>query len=289
MLIAGFFAVGIQVVSLAAEPVRLTEDGKLKFSPTYDSDGKGIIYVELEKPTLLRLIRLDLETKKKARLHEKAATSEFEPCFSRQSPIYAFARLKGPLSVAICIRNRQTGTEVEIPPAEGFSGLRSPALTSDGKRMAYIFPDGGGGRLLSVASDGSDRRELADGSSINNWPDYSPDGKHIVFGSTRDGNYEIYLMPAEGGAAQRLTDSPFQDIRPRFSPDGKRIAFVSHRDGNAELYVMDRGGSNIRRITDHAERDDYPVWDPAGESLTAVCERGGKHDLYRIPVAGDKP
>src|SRR5205085_819288 len=254
----------------------------------YDSDGKGIIYVELEKPTLLRLMRLDLETKKKAPLHEKAATGEFEPYCSRQSPMYAFARLKGPLSVAICIRNRQTGTEVEIPPAEGFSGLRSPALTSDGKRMAYIFPDGGGGRLLSVASDGSDRRELADGSSINNWPDYSPDGKHIVFGSTRDGNYEIYLMPTEGGAAQRLTDSPFQDIRPRFSPDGKRIAFVSHRDGNAELYVMDRDGSNLRRITDHAERDDYPVWDPTGETLTAICERGGKHDLYQIPVRQEK-
>jgi WD40 repeat protein len=289
LLIAALTAAAAPCLAIAAEPTRLTEDGRLKFSPTFESDGKSIVYVELEKPTLLRLMRLELATKKTTPLHAKAATSEFEPAWSRGSPVYAFARLKGPLSVGICIRNQQTGTEVEIPPAEGFCGLRSPAVTSDGKRVAYIFPDGGGERMLSVASDGSDRRELAGASSFNNWPDFSPDGKQIVFGSTRDGNYEVYVIPAEGGAARRLTDSPFQDIRPRFSPDGKQIAFTSHRDGNAELYVMDQDGGNLRRITDHAERDDYSVWHPGGENLVAVCERRGKHDLYLIPVERPKP
>ena len=275
--------------ALATEPTRLTDDGRLKFSPTFEPDGKAIVYVELEKPTLLRLMRLELATKKAAPLHAAATASEFEPAWSRRSPVYAFARLKGALSVCICIRNQQTGVEVEIPPAAGFSGLRSPAVASDGKRVAYNFPDGGGQRLLSVASDGSDRRELADASSINNWPDFSPDGKQVVFSSTRDGNYEVYLMPADGGAARRLTDSPFQDIRPRFSPDGKQIAFTSHRDGNAELYVMDQDGANLRRLTDHAERDDYAAWQPSGVQLAAICERGGKHDLYLIPVARPQP
>jgi Tol biopolymer transport system component len=285
MLIAALIAWGMADCAMAAEPTRLTDDGRLKFSPTFESDGKAIIYAVLEKPTLLRLMRLELASKKTSPLHAAAAVSEFDPSWARRSPVYAFARLKGPLSVCICIRNQQTGVEVEIPPATGFSGLRSPAVTSDGKRVAYNFPDGGGQRLLSVAGDGSDRRELADASSINNWPDFSPDGKQIVFSSTRDGNYEVYVMPADGGAARRLTDSPFQDIRPRFSPDGKQIAFTSHRDGNAELYVMDQDGANLRRLTDHPERDDYPTWNSDGVQLAAICERGGKHDLYLIPVA----
>jgi len=268
----------------ADESIRLTEDGKLKFSPTFEPDGKAIIYTELEKPSLMRLMRLDVATKKATPLHAGEIKGEFEPYCARQSPLYAFVKLKGTLSVWICIRNQQTGAEVEIPPGEGFSGLRSPAVSSDGKRVAYVFADGGGQRLLSVAADGSDRRELADASSINNWPDFSPDGKQIVFSSTRDGNYEVYVMPSEGGAAKRLTDSPFQDIRPRYSPDGKRIAFTSHRDGNAEIYLMDQDGANVRRITDHAERDDYPAWHPDGKQLAAVCERNGKHDLYLQPV-----
>ena len=280
---------GMASRALAAEPTRLTDDGRLKFSPTFESDGKAIVYLELEKPTLLRLMRLELATKKTTPLHVAPTASEFEPSWSRKSPVYAFAKLKGVLSISICIRNQQTGAEVEIPPAAGFSGLRSPAVADDGKRVAYIFPDGGGQRLLSVAGDGSDRRELADASSFNNWPDFSPEGKQVVFSSTRDGNYEVYVVPAEGGAARRLTDSPFQDIRPRFSPDGKQIAFTSHRDGNAELYVMDQDGANPRRLTDHAERDDYPVWHPDGDKLAAICERGGKHDLYLIPVPRPQP
>jgi Tol biopolymer transport system component len=278
------------VGSLAAgEPIRMTDDGRLKFSPTFEPDGKAIVYVELEKPTLLRLVRLDLTTKKAAPLHADAKTSEFEPCWARQSPLYAFARLKGPLSVCVCIRNQQTGAEVEIPPAEGFSGLRSPAVSDDGKRVAYSFPDGGGQRLILVASDGSGRRELADASSFNNWPDFSPDGKQLVFSSTRDGNYEVYSMHAEGGVARRLTDSPFQDIRPRYSHDGKQIVFTSHRDGNAELYVMDSDGANARRLTDHPERDDYAAWHPNGKQVVAVCERGGKHDVYLIPTETPRP
>jgi Tol biopolymer transport system component len=276
------FALGSPTLGLPAEPVRLTEDGRLKFSPTFDWKQKAILYAELEKPTLLRLMRLDLETKTAEPLHAKASTSEFEPHWSVGDPRYVFLRLKGPLSVAICIRNSETGEEVEIPPAEGFSGLRSPAISSDGKRVAFNFPDGGGQRLISIGSDGRDRKELADASSFNNWPDFSPDGKEIVFSSTRDGNFEIYVMPADGGPARRLTDSPFQDIRPRFSPDGKRIAFVSHRDGNAEIYVMDRDGKNVQRWTYNPERDDYPAWHPDGKRLATVCERDGQFDIYLL-------
>jgi len=289
MRLVSAVAVALSLVVAASigdgsEPVRLTTDGRLKFSPSFEPDGKAIIYAELEKPTLLKLMRLNLESGKTSVLHSSASMSEFEPACSRESPIYAFARLKGTLSVGIAIRNRETGDEVVIPPAEGFSGLRSPAVSSDGKHVAYVFPDGGGERLMSVAADGTDRRELADARSFNNWPDFSPDGREIVFSSTRDGNYEVYVMPADGGVAQRLTNSPYQDIRPRFSSEGQQIAYTSHRDGNAELYVMDRDGTHVRRLTDHLERDDYPTWNPRDSEIVAICERDGRHDLYAIPV-----
>jgi TolB protein len=268
----------------AEEPVGLTHDGRLKFSPVVCSGGREIVYVELANPTLYRLTRLKLEDGSTTPLHADAQTSEFEPAFSADGKTYAYLKTSGVLRVNLVIQE-VAGTKLgDVPPAEGFSGMRSPALAPDRACVVYSFHDGGRQQLFEVDFAGKSKRPLTDSPGINNWPAFSPDGREIVFGSSRDGDFEIYRMPAAGGAAQRLTFSPGQDIRPRFSPDGKRIAFTSHRDGNAEIYVMNVDGSQQRRLTDSPERDDYSEWYPDGKRLVIVSERGGRHDLYVIPA-----
>ena len=214
-------------------------------------------------------------------LHRGATTSEFEPAVSGDGQSYAFLRATGILKVAVIIRDAASGAEIEVPPGQGFSGLRMPALAPDASRVAFSFADKGQ-HIYSVDSRAKDRKTLTAGEGINTDPNYSPDGKRIAFSSTRDGNYEIYVMDADGGNVQRLTRSPHRDIRPRFSPDGKRVSFTSHRDGNAEIYVMNADGTGVRRLTRHPERDDYAAWHPDGKSLVIVSEREGKHDLYMI-------
>jgi TolB protein len=265
------------------EPVRLTFDGRLKFSPVFFNGGKEVIYADLEKPEQFRLQRLNLATKAVEPLHPKAAASEFEPAVSADGRFYAFLRTRGTLSVGVVIRNAATGAEVEVPPGTGFSGLRAPALAPDGSRALYSFADGQQ-HIWSVDARGRDPKALTKGEGVNTEPCYSPDAKRIAFSSTRDGNYEIYVMDADGSNVRRLTNSPYRDIRPRFSPDGKRITFTSHRDGNAEIYVMNAEGSAQRRLTHNPDRDDYPTWHPDGRRLIFVSERDGKHDLYMLEV-----
>jgi len=269
----------------AAEgPVRLTPDGRLKFSPVVVSGGREIVYVELANPTLYRLSRLNLADGSTVPLHADAQTSEFEPAFTSDGKIYAYLKTSGVLRVNLVIQEVGGAKRGEVPPADGFSGMRSPALAPDRERVVYSFHDGGRQQLFEVDFSGKSKWALTDSAGINNWPAFSPDGREIVFGSSRDGDFEIYRMPAAGGAAQRLTFSPKQDIRPRFSPDGKRIAFTSHRDGNAEIYVMNVDGSQQRRLTDSPDRDDYCDWYPDGKRLVIVSERAGRHDLYAIPA-----
>ena len=263
----------------AGEPVRLTFDGRQKFTPTICHDGESLVYVDFERPNLYRLKRLLLAGGEPEDLHPEATTFEFEPAWARQSPVYAYAHARGTLSISVIIR-REGQQLAEILPGGGFDGLRSPAVSADGSRVLYSHAERGRQQIYSVAPDGTGATPLTNSPGNNNWPDFSPDGRQIVFASSRSDDYEIYVMDADGKNVRRLTDSPLQDIRPRFSPDGRHIAFTSHRDGNAELYVINADDSSIRRVTSSEERDDYAAWHPSGRQLVAVCERGGEHDLY---------
>src|SRR5690242_3165018 len=86
-LAAVIAAVGSNCV--AAEPARLTRDGRLKFSPVICNRGREIVYVELANPTLYRLTRLNLADGSTTPVHAEAQTSEFEPAFSADGKTYA--------------------------------------------------------------------------------------------------------------------------------------------------------------------------------------------------------
>lgn len=274
----------LAAAAIGAEPVRLTTDGRLKFSSAFSNKGDELVFATLETPILFRLMRLKLADRTVEPLHKDASKSEFEPAFSPDGRYCAFAQNNGVLTVQIVIRDRQLNKDATVPPGTGFSGLRSPAISPDCTRVAFAFADEDRQQIYSVDLQGGDRRALTDSTGINNWPAYSPDGRQIVFASTRDENYELYVMQADGSQVRRLTESPFQDLRPRFSPDGKRIAFVSGRDGNYEIYVMQADGSGVVRLTHNPEREDYPTWHPDGRHLVIASERSGRHDLYLMEV-----
>jgi Tol biopolymer transport system component len=218
------------------------------------------------------------------RLHPKAATTEFEPAFSRDGRHCAFVQSRGNLSLRLVISDLAQDKESIFDPGGGFAGMRRPSFAPDASHLVVSLPGGGGQQIVAIGLDGRRGKNLTEGESLNCWPAYSPDGKQIAFGSNRDGDFELYLMNADGGGLQRLTSSPNRDMRPAWSPDGRRIAFTSARDGNPEIYVMNADGSSPVRLTDNAEQDDFAAWRPDGRQLVVVSERDGKFDLYLLDV-----
>ena len=278
------FALMLTAVS-AAEPVRLTRDGRVKQGPVFTgATDLTILYSVLERPAQIRLARLSLADGTTTSVHPSETRSEFEPAISTDGRFISFVQNRGNLSLALVIEDLQGNQSAEVPPGGGFSGMHCPTFSPDSTRILFSYPEDGRQQIFAVDLQGKNRKKVIDSAGVNNWPCLSPDGQQLTFGSSRDDDFEIYTAKADGTGLKRLTNSPGQDIRPRFSPDGKRIAFTSNRDGNYEVYVMGQDGSNLVRVTDHPEQDDYPTWHPDGKHLVVVSERQGEFDLYQVEV-----
>jgi TolB protein len=137
----------------------------------------------------------------------------------------------------------------------------NPAISSDGKTVAYIASNGHHHtdelHIIDIES-GSDV-QLTSNDYQEIFPSFSPDGQRIVYSSDITGDYEIWVMNRDGSQKKQITFSPGLDTHPVFSPDGKRILFTSNQGGQLHLCMMNDEGTNIVRIHNEAPCID-PAW-----------------------------
>ena len=74
-----------------------------------------------------------------------------------------------------------------------------------------------------------------------------------------------------------------------FSPDGSKIAFTSMRRGAGyQLWLMDADGKNQAQLTTDPEAAYSPTWSPAGDQIAFYCMRGGRSMLSAISIDSRK-
>ena len=179
----------------------------------------------------------------------------------------------------------------------GYSGVWS----SSGDRLRHV-------RLHTMAPDGSDVRDLTDGTEVSELllhpPQWSPDGQRLAFAAVtrervgREAEPSLYTVRADGTEFQRLTAAVSP---PSWSPDGQRLAVARPVGANAvELITLRADGTDVRPVTAidgwewtagrqgmrFVESDGPPVfraaeawietlaWSPAGEQILHTCGAG---------------
>ena len=165
-------SIGIMVVGLvcawmawqpvvAAEPVRLTSDGRAKRDPVWlNPQGTELLYVVLDKPNRLQLMKLVVADGSTTPLHPDETRAEFEPAVSVDGRYLSFVQNRGNLSLALVVHDRVENKKFEIPPGGGFSGMHSPAFAPDNSRVLFSYPEQGRQSIFSVDLECKNRRTI---------------------------------------------------------------------------------------------------------------------------------
>jgi Tol biopolymer transport system component len=170
------------------------------------------------------------------------------------------------------------------------SEARDPALSPDGKMIAYIAGEAGHLDLYVRRVAGGEPVRLTDDSSAKDGPSFSPDGDRIAFGRHRPDAQtpEICVIPALGGRAIPVISD---GDSPEWSPDGTRLAFVLDRRGEPEAVATAAAdGSDLRTLL-RADADlpyfYWPSWAPDGTQLAISRSAGGiMQEVWLVPATG---
>src|SRR5437764_11006760 len=139
-----------------------------------------------------------------------------------------------------------------------------PALSPDGRTVAYVSERSGNRDIWVIGVDGKGQRQLTDSPAADSWPTWSPDGGTLAFSSTRDDPLgDLYTVPFTGGAQVRITNDPAADTQPAWGPG--RIAFTTtrfHPAGDVVTMAV-TGGLVLRAVPDQGDSSE-PAWTPSG-------------------------
>jgi Tol biopolymer transport system component len=165
----------------------------------------------------------------------------------------------------------------------------TPALSRDGRRIAFTSQRAGGYDIFVMNVDGTEQRQLTHFADLGlgaTRPTWSPDGKRIAFNSWVK-RVDIYTIGVDGNGLVKLTDDPAGAHSGAWSPDGRKIAYVSRREGHPEIFVMNADGTEPVRLTVNDRGSRNPSWSPDSRRIAFQSMRdGGDVEIYVMNADG---
>jgi eukaryotic-like serine/threonine-protein kinase len=146
-----------------------------------------------------------------------------------------------------------------------------PALSRDGKLLAYASDRAGKGKLDIFVQQvrGSEPVPLTDDAADDYEPTFAPDGTQVVYRSDREGG-GLYVNSSLGHAERLLVPG---GRGAQFSPDGKWLAYwagetgASLYPGTARIWIMPASGGPPKLFRPDFPAAAFPVWAPEGDRL----------------------
>jgi len=173
------------------------------------------------------------------------------------------------------------------PVEEGPGNHHSPAVASDGTRVAFVAERGEEVDIALADVDGRSFRLLSAGDEYVLQPHWSPDGRRLLYGQWAHYDMpwdERALVVAEVESGERRVVAGGTGVTNAdavWSPDGSAIAYISDRDGDfGNLWRCDADGSNARRLVPEEAQHATPAWSSDGRRVAYTRNDDGDCQIW---------
>lgn len=184
-------------------------------------------------------------------------------------------------------------------PPQGIVGDHGPAVSPNGRHIAFIRRASGGVSDIFVAeADGSRARRVTFDESDLTGIDWTGDGRSIVYSSDRAGGYSLWRVGLEGGTPSLIAGGAARMKHPAADRAARRVVYenwnyeinvwelervrLGGQGGHAEgTRTGPAGPSAATPVTRTSELwNIYPQVSPDGSQLAYVTTQSGSHQLW---------
>jgi TolB protein len=158
---------------------------------------------------------------------------------------------------------------IPVPLTSGTDDDRRPAVSKDGRQVAFVSNRHDRRGIWLVAAEGGTPRPLVEADVID-YLSWAPDGRRIVYGAGGADQATLWTVAVAGGAPVRL--SPVNARVPSWSPVADEIAFVSLVGDKPYVHVVSPDGQPLHEpiAIDPVSLPTAMAWSPDGRRLGLV-------------------
>lgn len=174
--------------------------------------------------------------------------------------------------------------------ADGAAFLALPAISPDGKRIAYLRGTSYQSHDLYVqAVDGGTPYRVTKDHRWIAGLTWTPDSRSLIYSSDRGGLFLLWKVSASGGEPELVPASGPDVFSPSLSRDGHRLAFV-RRTITVNLWRMPlRPMGAPEKLTGSVRISADPDLSPNGKKLAMASDRSGSWEIWVADADGSKP
>ena len=188
------------------------------------------------------------------------------------------------LAGRIWLLDPATGETRAITPSHQLSS--HPALSPDGKQVAYEVFDLGRHQIFIADTSGDNARRITFGDYDNHAPAWHPDGQRLLLVSNRGGSFDLWELDTGSLNLMQLTFTRDDERDPAWNRTGTRLAFVvDEPNGGSSLYVMEPDGRSAPVIAE-GNRMFAPAW-RADDALIAYVSRAAMSSQLRVAILSE--
>jgi Tol biopolymer transport system component len=201
-------------------PHRLTFGVDRYTSLAASSDGRRLVAtLASPKTTLWRLRIADSPAEVPAAARISLTTSTgFSPRLGPNYLLYVSAT-----STTESIWKLANGSDMELWSGQGARVLGGPAVSPDGRYIAFSVRQHGQTSLYVMQGDGTNARIVADSLDVQGAPAWAPDGQSITTTASDHGIPHLYRVPVDGGRPTLFIQE--YSVDPAWAPDGRFVVY----------------------------------------------------------------